>query len=71
VVALPNYGNLIENCVKFVEIHTDGLSAPETLRAMPVVAYLLVGSTMPDSSRNRSQRKRDTLVLQVEGWASG
>jgi hypothetical protein len=46
-----------------------GLSAPETLSAMPAVAYLLVGSPMPDRSRGRSQTKRDTLVLQVGGWA--
>jgi hypothetical protein len=46
-----------------------GLSAPKTLRAMPAVAYLLVGSPMPDRSRGRSQTKRDILVLQVGGWA--
>jgi hypothetical protein len=45
-----------------------GLSAPETLRAMPAVAHLLVGSPRPDRSRGRSQTKRDTLVLQVGGW---
>jgi hypothetical protein len=49
-----------------------GLSAPETLRAMPAVAYLLVEEPMLDRSRRskgRSQTKRDTLVLQVGGWA--
>jgi hypothetical protein len=46
-----------------------GLSAPETLRAMLVVALLLVGSPMLDRSRGRSQTKRDTLVLKVGGWA--
>jgi hypothetical protein len=45
------------------------LSASETLRAMPAVAYLLVGSRMPDRSRGRSQTKRDTLVHQVGDWA--
>jgi hypothetical protein len=44
-----------------------GLSAPETLRAMPAVAYLLVESLMLDMSRGRSQTKKDTLVLQVGG----
>jgi hypothetical protein len=46
-----------------------GLSAPETLRAMPAVAQLLVGSPMLDRSRGRSQMKRDTLILQFGGWA--
>jgi hypothetical protein len=46
-----------------------GLSAPETLRAMPAVAWLLVEAPMPDRSRGRSQTKRDALVLQVGGWA--
>jgi hypothetical protein len=45
------------------------LRAPETLRAMPVVAFLLVGSPMPDRSRGRSRMKRVTLALQVGGWA--
>jgi hypothetical protein len=48
-----------------------GLSAPETLRAIPAVAYLLVGLPRLDSSRGKSQTKRDTLVLQVGGWALG
>jgi hypothetical protein len=46
-----------------------GLSAPETLRVMPAVAQLLVESFMPDRSRGRNQTKRDTMVLQVDGWA--
>jgi hypothetical protein len=44
------------------------LSVPETLRAMPAVAWLLFGAPVPDRSRGRSQTKRDTLVLQVGGW---
>jgi hypothetical protein len=46
-----------------------GSSAPETLRAMPAAAYLLVGSPMTDRSGRRSQTKRDTLVPQIGGWA--
>jgi hypothetical protein len=45
------------------------LCAPKILRTMPVVAELLVGAPLPDRSRGRSQMKRDTLVLQVGGWA--
>jgi hypothetical protein len=48
-----------------------GLSAPETVRAMPAVVSLLVGAPMLDRSRGRSQTKRDTLVLQVGGLAWG
>jgi len=32
---------------------------------------LLVGPPMPDRSRVMTQTKRDTLVLQVGGWAQG
>jgi hypothetical protein len=39
--------------------------------AMPAVAQLLVGSPKPDRSKGRSQTKRDTLALQVGGWAQG
>jgi hypothetical protein len=38
---------------------------------MPAVAKLLAGSPEPDRSRVRFQTKRDTLVLQVGGWALG
>jgi hypothetical protein len=48
-----------------------GLRAPETLRAMPAVALLLVESLMPDRSRGRSLTKRNILALQVGGWAQG
>jgi hypothetical protein len=48
-----------------------GLSASETLRDIPTVAYLLVEPPRPDMSRSSSQTKRDTLVLQVGGWAWG
>jgi hypothetical protein len=45
-----------------------GLSVPETLKAMPAVAQLLVEPARPDRSRGKSQSKRDTLVFQGGGW---
>jgi len=46
-----------------------GLRGQMILRSMLAVAYLLVGPSMPDRSRVMTQTKRDTLVLQVGGWA--
>jgi hypothetical protein len=45
-----------------------GLRGHMFLRAMPAVAYQLVGSPMPDRSKGMIQTKRDTLALQVGGW---
>jgi hypothetical protein len=42
-----------------------------TWRAMPAVVERLVGPPMPERSKGRVQTKRDTLVLQVGGWAWG
>jgi hypothetical protein len=39
------------------------------LRAKQAVAKLLAGSPKPDRSKVMTQTKRDTLVLQVGGWA--
>ena len=41
------------------------------LRAVLVVAWLLVEPPMPDRSKVMTQTKRDTLVLQVGGWVWG
>jgi len=41
------------------------------LKAMPAVAKLLIGPSTPDKSKVMTQTKRDTLVLQVAGWAWG
>ena len=38
---------------------------------MQAVALLLVGPPLPDRSKESTQTKRDTLVLQVGGWACG
>ena len=38
---------------------------------MPAVAQLLAGSRKPDRSKVIAQTKRDTLVLEVGGWAWG
>jgi len=38
---------------------------------MPAVAQLLIGTPKPDRSKDRSQMKRDTLVLQVGSWVQG
>ena len=46
-----------------------GLCDSVTRRVMPAVAYLMVGSPMPDRSKGRAQTNRDTLVLQDGGWA--
>jgi hypothetical protein len=46
-----------------------GLRGQMILRAMPAVALLLAGSPLPDRSKVMTQTKRDTLFLQVEGWA--
>ena len=48
-----------------------GLRSQMILRAMLVVAQLLVGRPMSDRSKVMTQTKRDTLVLQVGSWASG
>jgi hypothetical protein len=41
------------------------------LRAMPAVALLLVGPHLPDRSKVMTQTKRETLALQVAGYAKG
>jgi hypothetical protein len=46
-----------------------GLPASVTWRAMLAVFLLLVGSSMPERSKGRVQTKKDTLALQVGGWA--
>jgi len=38
---------------------------------MPAAAYLLVGPPLPDRSKESTQTKRDTLVLQVGVWVDG
>jgi hypothetical protein len=40
-------------------------------RAMPAVALLLEAPPLPDRSKVMTQIKRDTLVLQVGGYAKG
>jgi hypothetical protein len=41
------------------------------LRAILAVAELLAGPPMPGRSKVMIQTKRDTLALQVGGWAWG
>jgi hypothetical protein len=40
-------------------------------RAMPAVALILVEPPLLDRSKVMTQTKRDTLVLQVGGYAKG
>ena len=40
-------------------------------RSMPAVVQLLLGLTLPDRSKESTQRKTDTLVLQFGGWFNG
>jgi hypothetical protein len=46
-----------------------GQGAQMNPKAMPAAAQLLAGPPIPDRFRGRCQTKRDTLVLQVGGWA--
>jgi len=48
-----------------------GLCHQMILRAMQVVALLLVGPPIADKSRVMTQTKRGTLVLQAGSWAWG
>ena len=46
-----------------------GLCGQMILRAMLAVVMLLVWHHVPDRSKVMTQTKRDTLALQVGGWA--